>query len=93
MTERACGTLGDLRRRIAELAALPDDTPLVMAKDREGDDFSPLDGLEEGMYLAETTWSGERYMTEEQRQEQDHPDDYAEAPEDAVRALFLWPVN
>ena len=32
-------------------------------------------------------------MTEEDRQAEDDPDDYAEAPDDAVRAVFLWPTN
>lgn len=85
--------LGQLRKQLEELEHLPDSTPLVMAKDREGNRFSPLDDLKEGMYLAETTWSGERYMTEEQRQGEDFPDDYDEAPEEAVHAIFLWPVN
>jgi hypothetical protein len=45
------------------------------------------------MYRADSTWSGERYMTEEQRQAETVPDDYSEAPDDAVPAVFLWPVN
>lgn len=45
------------------------------------------------MYLAETTWSGEHYMTEEARQAQDAPDNYSEAPDEAVNAVFLWPTN
>lgn len=48
-------TLGQLRKQLAELEHLPNDTPLVMAKNGEGNGFSPLDGLEEGMYLATTT--------------------------------------
>lgn len=86
-------TLGELRKQLAELEHLPDSTPLVMAKDAEGNGFSPLNDLEEGMYLALTTWSGEHYLTEQQRQSKDCPDDYDEAPEEAVHAIFLWPVN
>lgn len=86
-------TLGELRRKLAEFDHLPEDTVVVVAKDGEGNDFSPLDELQEGMYLVETTWSGEHYMTEEQRQAHKHPDDYSEAPEEAVRAVVLWPVN
>lgn len=86
-------TLDDLRKALAEFDHLPGSTPVVMAKDGEGNDFSPLDELEGAMYRAETTWRGEHYMTEEQRQAQRRPDDYGEAPEDAVLAVFLWPVN
>jgi hypothetical protein len=45
------------------------------------------------MYAADTTWAGERYMTEEDRQATGEPDEYDEAPPDAVRAVFLWPTN
>lgn len=86
-------TMGDLRRIVRDLGHLPDDMPVVMSKDGEGDAHSPLDSVKEGMYLAETTWSGEHYMTEEQRQGMSDPEDYNPAPEEAVRAVFLWPVN
>lgn len=45
------------------------------------------------MYWAETTWSGEHYLSEEQRLAKDEPDDWSPAPDDAVPAVFLWPVN
>lgn len=86
-------TLGELRAKLADFDHLPDDTKVVMSKDGEGGSFSPLCEIEEGMYLAETTYSGERYMTNEQRQAMEHLDDYSEAPDGATLALFLWPVN
>lgn len=86
-------TLGEVRRLLAKFDHLPDDAIFVLAKDGEGSTCSPLAEMKEGMYLAETTWSGEHYMTEERRQSKAHPDDYAEAPDGAVRAVFLWPVN
>lgn len=86
-------TLGELRNRLAALDDLPDDTLVVLAKDGEGNGYSPLEALEEGRYLPENTWSGEHYMTEEQRLAQSDPDDYDPAPEEAVQAVFLWPVN
>jgi hypothetical protein len=85
--------LADLRAALAKLDHLPDDTPVVLAKDAEGNGFSPLVEAEHAMYRAETTWSGERYLTEEQRLAEDEPDDWSEAPDDAVPAVFLWPVN
>jgi hypothetical protein len=86
-------TLAELRTALAALNHLPDDTLVVLAKDAEGNGFSPLVETEHAMYLAETTWSGEHYMTEEQRQAKDDPDEYSEAPDDAVPAVFLWPTN
>ncbi|MBO0676892.1 hypothetical protein JRC04_05405 [Mycolicibacterium sp. S2-37] len=60
----------------------PDDRPIVMSKDGEGNGFSPLYDASPEMYLAESTWSGELI----------HPDDAEDYP-DAVDALTLWPVN
>lgn len=83
-------TVADLQ---AALATLPSDTLVVLAKDAEGNGFSPLVSALPAMYAAETTWSGEWYPTEEQRLAEDDPDDYSPAPDNAVPALFLWPVN
>jgi len=83
-------TVADLQ---AALALLPSDMLVVLAKDGEGNGFSPLAATESALYLAENTWSGEFYMTEDDRQGQEDPDEYSEAPADAVPALFLWPVN
>lgn len=83
-------TVADLR---AQLAQFPDDVIVVLAKDGEGNGFSPLCEAIPAMYLAESTWSGEHYPTEEQRLAEDDPDDYDPAPDDAVPAVFLWPTN
>ena len=85
-------TLTELRAALDALN-LPDDTIVVLAKDAEGNGHSPLVAADPAMYLAETTWSGDRYLTEEQRRAEDDPDDYSAAPDDAVPAVFLWPVN
>ena len=85
-------TLAELRAQLDALN-LPDDTIVVLAKDAEGNGHSPLVEAEHAMYLADTTWSGERYLTEAERQAAQDPDDYSEAPDDAVPAIFLWPTN
>jgi hypothetical protein len=85
-------TLAELRAQLAALD-LPDDTIVVLAKDGEGNGFSPAVEVEHAMYLAESTWSGDRYLTEEQRQAETDPDNWSEAPDDAVPAVFLWPTN
>lgn len=85
-------TLAELRAQLDALN-LPDDTLVILAKDGEGNGFSPAVEAIPAMYLAETTWSGEHYPTEEQRLAQDDPDEYSAAPDDAVPAVFLWPTN
>lgn len=85
-------TLAELRAQLDALN-LPGDTLVVLAKDAEGNGHSPLVEAEHAMYLAETTWSGERYITEQQRLAEENPDDWSEAPDDAVPAVFLWPTN
>lgn len=83
-------TVADLQ---AALALLPSDMPVILAKDNEDNGFSPLTEAGPAMYAADTTWSGGHYMTEEQRRATGEPDEYSPAPDDAVPALFLWPVN
>lgn len=85
-------TLAELRAQLDALN-LPGDTLVILAKDAEGNGHSPLVEAEHAMYLAETTWSGERYITEQQRLAEENPDDWSEAPDDAVPAVFLWPTN
>lgn len=82
----------------AALADLPDDMPVVLAKDAEGNGYSPLSDADEAMYLADSTWSGEVYLTDKQLQDKVArgvggwgPEDAA--PDGAVRALVLGPVN
>ncbi|MFD3612414.1 hypothetical protein ACFWXA_30970 [Streptomyces atroolivaceus] len=86
-------TLATLRARLEEFSHLPGDTPVILQKDAEGNGFSPLSGADEGMYDAETTYSGEAYMTSEQIAADPSYTEEDEAPEEAVRAIVLWPLN
>lgn len=86
-------TLDDLRAELAKLDHLPGDTPVVLSKDSEGNGFSPLAEVETAMYRAESTWSGEHYMTDEQVDADPGYDDEDRAPEGSVPAVFLWPTN
>lgn len=88
-----CGELADY------LAAQPRDRKVILRKDAEGNGHSPLAEAWEAMYAAESTWSGETYLTPEDLAEQmarpDNPG-YSEedaAPEDAERVVVLGPVN
>jgi hypothetical protein len=86
-------TLDELREQVAGLADLPGDTPVIVATDAEGNGFSPVESLDPGMYLAESMFRGEHYLPEDRRQALDDPDQFDQAPDGAVPALFLWPIN
>ena len=81
------------------LAGQPRDRKIVMAKDAEGNGYSPLAHAAEGMYEATSTWAGEAYMTPEDLAEwmarPDNPGytDEDAPPDTAERVVFLGPVN
>jgi hypothetical protein len=75
-------TVGQL---MANLAECPLDAIVILAKDSEGNDYSPLpddQGYSIGSYVADSTWSGEFYdgITYDD-------------PTRGVRAVCLWPTN
>lgn len=55
---------------------------VILSKDAEGNEYSPLDDLDPGFYIRESTWSGE-FITPSERE-----DDTKYEP-----AVCLWPVN
>ena len=73
-------TLDELREALVSFAHLPGDTPVVLAKDSEGNEYSPLYELEDATYLEESPWAGEWYGK-------------GDAPDNAVPAVFLRPLN
>jgi hypothetical protein len=83
-------TVGEL---VDYLMTQPRDRLVVMAKDVEGNGYSPLADAVEAMYEAESTWAGEVYLTPEELAAKADPDDWTEAPDDAVRVVLLGPVN
>ena len=76
-------TVGQLKELLAEL---DDEMPVILSQDSEGNGFSPLVDVEPSWYIAETTYSGDRWWPEDDETEED-------APSDAMRAVLLWPVN
>jgi hypothetical protein len=58
------------------------DMKVIVAKDAEGNGYSPLADLGLDKYIADSTWSGELI----------HPDDAPDYPE-AEDVIALWPVN
>lgn len=75
------------------LAGLPDDMPVILQKDAEGNGFSPLDGAsgDNNSYEAESTWSGRvgfTRLTKQARAKGFTMDDVV----DGVPCVVLWPV-
>jgi hypothetical protein len=85
-----------------ELAKLLLDGPdvvVIVQKDAEGNDYSPLKGADnEAWYAAESTWSGIVYGQAPNfppgvdADEEDFEDE-DETPADAVPCVVLFPVN
>lgn len=80
-------TAGELRAR---LEGVPDDTPVILQKDAEGNGYSPLSSVDPTGYAYEpdTTWSGEVHPA---APDPDDPDAYQ--PMDAAPIVLLGPVN
>lgn len=80
-------TAGQLRGR---LAGVPDDTPVILSRDAEGNGYSPLSSVdtEDRVYEPESTWSGTVYDT---RPDPDDEDGYI--PEGGTSVVLLGPVN
>lgn len=76
----AVTTVGDL---LDYLATQPRDRPVILAKDAEGNAYSPLSEADEGYYIAESTWSGEVHF----------PDDEDEDEPEGALPVVLGPVN
>lgn len=65
---------------IQVLATFPAHMEVILAKDEEGNSFSPLSDLSTEWYAAVNTWSGEIIA----------PEDVED--EETVLSLILWPV-
>lgn len=67
------------------------DRIIILAKDSEGNNYSPISQYWAGNYIAETTWYGEAYL--DQLTEEDIEDGYSEEDVKAgQKALFLIPT-
>jgi hypothetical protein len=79
---RACRTgpaqIEDLIARLQTLAAAAPGVHVIMSKDAEGNDFSPLFQLTLGVYRARDSW---------------HGDVVEPAEGEAVNAVVLWPMS
>lgn len=69
-----------VRMLIEMLRSMPADAVVILQKDAEGNGYSPCSEVEEGLYVAETTWSGEVVS-------------HRPARSDGVLCVVLVPVN
>lgn len=76
------------------LDGLPDDMPVILSKDAEGNGFSPLASAGPGRYEPTSTWSGECWPTLQQVLE-DGESEWDGIPDDdeLTAVLVLDPVN
>ncbi|MFE7717551.1 hypothetical protein ACFU44_00745 [Nocardia rhizosphaerihabitans] len=75
----------NVREWIEVMSKLNPEALVVLAKDEEGNAFSPLAYIEPGYYTAETTWSGEFFTESNELPEEPGVPD--------VCAVALWPIN
>ena len=68
---------------IAYLQTQDQDAKVILSKDGEGNNFSPLSEGAEGTYVASTPWHGEFYSSE----------DAEDLGIEGTPSLCLWPDN
>lgn len=73
-------TAGELKAKLAEY---PDDMPVVLSRDSEGNEQRPLADVSDGLYEPDNDWCG-NVLAEE---------DEGDASEMAYRVVVLWPIN
>ena len=73
---------------------LPDDMEIILQKDSEGNDYSPLAGVDpDCIYIPENTWSGTVYSTELNEEDFGIDEDEWIKINSNPRALVLYPAN
>lgn len=83
-------TVKDLKKQLEQFS---DDDIVVISKDGEGNSFSPLADIDEDMYVADSTWSGEIYPREFDKDYFDDRAQYKEVKAEAKNCVTLWPTN
>jgi hypothetical protein len=72
-----------------------DGDEVILSSDSEGNNFSPLSGIEEVIYVPENSWTGETHLRE--LSEKDILAGYTEEDlydgDDGVKAIVLSPIN
>ena len=73
---------------------LPDDMEIILQKDSEGNNYSPLSGVDpDCIYIPETTYNGTVYSTELTAEDFGLDEDEWLGIESNPKVLVLYPVN
>ena len=83
-------TVGELKKQLEEMN---DDDIIVMSKNAEGNNFSPLVEIGFDLYLADSAWSGEIRPREFDKEYFIDREEYEEVKKEAVKCVTLWPTN
>jgi len=73
-------TIKELKEILAEI---PEEMLVVVARDSEGNGFSPCLGVSKGIYMSYSSWSGQALPENDKRA----------LKNGAVRACFFWPTE
>ncbi len=80
-------------RELIELLEEEDpEAEVVLSRDSEGNDYSPVAEVDDGVYEAETTWNGQFYSNPGEDMDAAQEADWHEVRENP-QALCLWPTN
>lgn len=86
-----------VKQLIGQLQECDPDDVVILSKDEEGNGFSPLAELGDGVYVPDSTWSGEvhlRELTPELIEQGYTDEDVRTVGEDgAMKCVTLWPTN
>jgi hypothetical protein len=83
-------TVGQLK---AALADVPDEIEVILSRDEEGNGFSPLAQIDDGLYEPDSSYEGMVWVPDSAI---GSPQGYTEedrAPEEAYAVITLWPTN
>lgn len=81
----------NVKELLDELGKWPEEAEVVLQKDAEGNDYSPLVGAEGNvLYVAESSWSGNCVHIDD---EPDYINEDGSLEPDMSRVVVLWPVN
>ncbi|MEE9446225.1 MAG: hypothetical protein V3V19_11240 [Cocleimonas sp.] len=70
-----------IKELIEKLKSCDPEEEVILAKDNEGNGYSPLSNISHDIYRPESTWSGELVEYERNRKDGD------------IDVVTLWPVN
>lgn len=88
-------TLESLKEWIDELySILPKDTKIIIAKDSEGNDYSPMCNFNRGYYYPNSSWSGSVYFASHKAEDYDMTEaEWKDIQAESNSCIILWPTN